>query len=177
MEIDYDNRKIFREQYEQYAAMDQNGLPIMDAEVESWDGLHGYACIGTPQAREQIYGASLRLIHDYGVQVSQADQVLDGGTPECYNPAHGHPLGKGKWQSEALNRIYSDTRKDGKMFDPDFVLSQEWPGELFIQNLDLYHGRNYDQPRGILGVPLFSYLYHEYIICYGGRLGVLSRRQ
>ena len=40
--------------------------------------------------------------------------------------------------------------------------------ELFIQHLDICHARVFDEPRGIGGIPLFAYLYHEYMPCYGG---------
>ena len=166
--IDYDNRQVYASTYAEHAAIGPDGKALTDSEVESWDGLHAYACIGTKQAYAQIHDASVTLVRDYGVQMCQADQVLDGGTPECYSARHGHPLGKGRWQSERLKEIYRATREDCKKLDPDFVLSQEWPGELFLQCLDAYHSRNYDQPRGVLGVPLFSFLYHEYIPSFGG---------
>ena len=168
LEVDYDNRAVFEEKYRQHAALGPDGNLIMDSEVESWDGLHAYACAATPQAWEQLHDATLKLVKDFGVQVSQMDQVFNGGCTECYNPLHGHPLGRGKWQVDEIKKIYSSTRKKAKEIDPEFALSQEFQSELFIQYLDIYHGRNYDQPRGLIGVPLFSYLYHEYIPCYGG---------
>jgi hypothetical protein len=168
LEIDYDNRACFEEHYRRFAAVGPDGKIILDSEVASWDGLHAYACVATPQARKQLHDATLKLVEDFGVQVSQMDQVFNGGSTECYAPAHGHPLGRGKWQVEEMRKIYSDTRSHAKELDPEFVLSQEFQSELFIPFLDIYHGRNYDQPRGLVGVPLFSYLYHEYIPCYGG---------
>lgn len=166
--VDYDARQRFRETYLPHAATRPGGEAILDSAVNSWDGLHAYACPATAQARDQLHGASMKLVADYGVQVSQADQLFNGATTECYNTEHGHPPGRGVWQIEAIRSIYRDLRREGKALDDAFILSQEWQSELFLQELDIYHCRNYDQPRGIAGIPLFSYLYHEYQMSYGG---------
>lgn len=166
--VDYDNRAAFEREYRAHAALDADGHLITDSPVASWDGLHAYACVATPQAEAQLCGASQTLVEVYGVQVNQADQVFGGGVTECYTPGHGHLPGRGRWQVEVLRSLYQKTRRDGKQADPDFALSQEFPSELYLQHLDVCHGRVYDQPRGIEGVPLFAYLYHEYLACYGG---------
>lgn len=167
--IDYDARKKFREEWVHSAALDPNGVPYMDSNLDEWDGVHAYACPATAQAMDQLCGASLKMLRDYGVTVQQADQVLGGGTPCCYSKEHGHPPGWGNWQVKAVQKIYDETRSRCKALNPDFALSEEWISEPFIQHLDLYHARNYDKPQGGLeAVPLFSFLYHEYIPCYGG---------
>lgn len=166
--VDYDARRKYENEYRVHAATNQDGEVILESRLNSWDGLHAYACPATEQARKQLYGASMTLVRDYGAQVSQADQLFNGATTECYDVSHGHPPGRGVWQVDAIRGIYRDIRQDGKQADADFVLSQEWQSELFLQNLDIYHCRNYDQPRGLMGVPLFAYLYHEYLPSYGG---------
>lgn len=169
LSVDFDGRQKFEEEYKTSAAVDIYGIPILDSNIDKWDGIHGYACPNTGQAKKQICGISLKLLKEYGVIMQQADQVLGGGTTECYSMEHGHPPGRGLWQIESLQKIYDETRKEGKLIDKDFVLSQEWISEPFIQHLDIYHGRNYDKPQGGLeSVPLFSYLYHQYIPCYAG---------
>ena len=167
--VDYDARDWFRSQAVHAAALSPDGVPVVDSDLDAWDGVHAYACPATEQAMEQICGASLKMLRDYGVTVQQADQVLGGGTAPCYSTEHGHPQGWGCWQIEAVQRIYDETRRQCKAVNPDFVLSEEWISEPFIQHLDLYHARNYDKPQGGLeSVPLFSFLYHEYIPCYAG---------
>lgn len=167
--VDYDARKKFREEWIHAAALDQNGVPYLDSDLDQWDGVHAYACPTTAQAMDQLCGASLKMLREYGVTVQQADQVLGGGTPCCYSKKHGHPPGWGCWQVKAVQKIYDETRSRCKAENPDFVLSEEWISEPFIQHLDLYHARNYDKPQGGLeSVPLFSFLYHENIPCYAG---------
>lgn len=167
--LDYDGRKAFEQKYRRSAALDINGIPIIESDIDEWDGVHAYACPATGQAEEQICGASVRMLKDYGVLMQQADQVLGGGTSECYNCEHGHAPGRGIWQVESLKKIYDKTREKAKEISGDFALSQEWISEPFIQHLDIYHCRNYDKPQGGLeSVPLFTYLYHKYIPCYAG---------
>ncbi len=167
--IDYDARKRFREEWVHAATLDPNGVPYMDSNLDEWDGVHAYACPASDQAMDQLCGASLKMLNDYGVTIQQADQVLGGGTPCCYSTEHGHPQGWGLWQIQALRRIYDETRRRCKEIDPDFALSEEWISEPFIQHLDLYHARNYDKPQGGLeAVPLFSFLYHQNLPCYAG---------
>ncbi len=167
--LDYDGRELFEQKYREASALDINGVPIVDSNIDEWDGVHAYACPATEQAKEQICGASVQMLKKYGVIMQQADQILGGGTSECYNSEHGHLPGRGIWQVESLKRIYDETRRTAKEISKDFALSQEWISEPFIQHLDIYHCRNYDKPQGGLeSVPLFSYLYHEYIPCYAG---------
>jgi hypothetical protein len=168
LQIDYDNWEALSTKYSDCVVRQANGEVLLDSQVDAWDGIHAYACVATDQARCQLYEACLTLVELYQAQVAQVDQILGGSTPACYSPHHGHDPGRGQWQIKALKRIYGEVRRDCKRLDPEFALSQEWISEPFIQALDLYHGRNYDQPRGLIGVPLFSYLYHEFIPCFGG---------
>jgi hypothetical protein len=72
-------------------------------------------------------------------------------------------------------------RRRGKELSPDFVLFHEEPHEQLIPHLDGFHVRDYYEKSwyrgypGAVGVPLFSYLYHEYAIGYGGDSAGLSK--
>jgi hypothetical protein len=71
-------------------------------------------------------------------------------------------------------------RQHGKRLSPEFVLFHEEPHEQLIPYLDGFHVREYYEGqwyrsyRGAVGIPLFSYLYHEYAIGYGGDSAGLS---
>lgn len=114
--LDYDGREIFEQQYRESAALDINGVPIVDSNIDEWDGVHAYACPATEQAKSQIYGASIRMLKEYGVIMQQADQVLGGGTSECYNFGHGHPPGRGIWQIESLKKYMMRLEKTQRKF-------------------------------------------------------------
>ena len=136
-------------------------------------GEHAVICPATPLARELLLGAALecqRLVID----CVQADQIVGGGMASCFSDKHGHPRGGGNWSATALYKIFDEVRREGKKRDPNFAWSMEEPGEFFIPVLDTYHARDYAQGRwprdgaGVIGVPLFTHVYHEFMHGYGG---------
>jgi hypothetical protein len=116
-----------------------------------------------------------------GLEAVQLDQVIGGGVPMCYATGHGHPPGGGTWSHQAMYRLLEEMRAAGKQRSKDAVFAIEEPGELYMQTLDVYHGRDYAEgrfprdARGARGVPLFTYLYHEYSLGYGGQLALTAR--
>ena len=80
-------------------------------------------------------------------------------------------FGEGEWKM----------RKHGKSRSADFVLFHEEPHEQLIPHVDGFHVREYYEKRwyrgypGAIGIPLFSYLYHEFAAGYGGDSAGLSK--
>lgn len=111
-----------------------------------------------------------------GTSVIQLDSFPLGSAQACYDHSHGHPLGYGKWWSEKCNNIIEDVRKSAKAIKSDFAISTEGVCENFIRYLDFYDNRNSvieyfghlekDLPMGIETIPLFNFIYHEYIGSY-----------
>ena len=136
-------------------------------------GEYATMCPGTPQA-DKVFFKPLKKLVSYGADCVQADQMVGGGVPDCYSKDHKHPPFGGKWKANAVYDLFKKCRDFGKSKNPDFALSVEEPGEYFIQVLDTYHARDYKQqswPRNFKnaeGVPLFTYVYHDYINGYGG---------
>lgn len=144
-------------------------------------GEYATICPATPLAREMLSGAAEEC-RRLGIDCVQADQIVGGGMPPCFARAHGHPRGGGTWSAAALYKIFDEIRREGKQRDPDFAWSIEEPGEFFIQVLDTYHARDYAQGRwprdgaGVIGVPIFTHVYHEFMHGYGGdSCGVSTR--
>lgn len=110
----------------------------------------------------------------YGIDCVQADQIVGGKIPPCYSTKHGHPPFGGNWAANSMLGFFKKCRDFGKSKNRDFAFSVEEPNEFFIQQLDTYHARDYMQKRwprdgiGWEGVPLFTYVYHDYINGYGG---------
>ena len=129
-------------------------------------------CASTALAREILAGTSQHC-QQLGIDCVQVDQIVGGGMKDCYHPQHHHPPGGGTWCSTALYRLFDDIRKAGKARDPNFAFSIEEPGEFYLPVLDTYHARDLHQGRwprsgaGVLGVPLFTHVYHEYMAGYG----------
>lgn len=109
-----------------------------------------------------------------GVDVLQMDQTVTGASSPCYATNHGHAPGVGLYQTEAFHDLLLHMRRYGKGKSKDFALFHEEPHEQLIPFLDGFHVREYYEKRwyrgypGAVGIPLFSYLYHEYAIGYGG---------
>jgi hypothetical protein len=136
-------------------------------------GAHLVLCPATDAARAALDDAFDRL-SALGADVVQIDQIPGGGTPPCFATGHGHPPGGGTTAYTALAAILDGLGRRGGGATPRPAVSLEEPGELFIPHVDLFHCREYMQGlwprdgRGVVGVPLFSYLYHEYALGYGG---------
>jgi Domain of unknown function (DUF6259) len=140
-----------------------------DADV----GEHAIICPATALAREILLGSALECSR-LGIDCVQADQIVGGVAAPCFSDKHGHPKGGGNWSAAALYRVFDEVRREGKKLNPDFAWSMEEPGEFYIPVLDTYHARDYQQGRwprdgaGVIGVPLFTHVYHEFMHGYGG---------
>ena len=141
---------------------------------------HSYQfCVADPAAKE-FFCEVVDRAHAVGVDVLQMDQTVSGGGAACYSASHGHAPGPGLYQTLAFQDLLKAMRDRGKKNSADFVLFHEEPHEQLIPYLDGFHVREYYAKRwyrgyhGAVGIPLFSYLYHEYAIGYGGDSAGLS---
>ena len=141
---------------------------------------HSYQfCPAAPQTAE-FFCHVIDRAHDIGVDVLQMDQTVSGGGDACWSAEHGHTPGEGLYRSRAFWDLLDTMRRHGKELSPDFVLFHEEPHEQLIPHLDGFHVREYYAKRwyrgypGAVGIPLFSYLYHEFALGYGGDSAGLS---
>lgn len=128
-------------------------------------------CRATKFSRDIISEVSQRCVKA-GYTIIHFDQVTGGGAGRayCLSPNHGHPPGFGRWGHTALVDLYRRLRQDCAALSPDFALSMEEPGELYIPYLQLIQSRPYVitpdfpiSPPMAEAVPLFMYLYHDYL--------------
>ncbi len=129
-----------------------------------------------PPAALELHAAVLQQCLDLGCTVVQIDNFPCGGSEACYDAAHGHPRGHGPWWSEACGRMLAELRRRAKAAHPDCALTTEGVAENFIPWLDLYDQRagnmeyfgHYGRglPMGGETIPLFNYVYNEYIGAY-----------
>ncbi len=154
------------------AISDAQGAAIISGSPDKGIGQSATLCPSTLLAREILTDTSLRC-QQLGIDCVQVDQIVGGGMKDCYHPQHAHPPGGGTWCSQALYRLFDDIRKAGKARDQNFAFSIEEPGEFYLPLLDTYHARDLHQGRwprsgaGVLGVPLFTHVYHDYLAGYG----------
>lgn len=156
-----------------HAISDIGGEPIIYGKPAEDVGQYARICPATPLADALLRDTSLRC-QEFGIDVVQADQLVGGGSPACSHPEHQHPRAGGNWSARALYDAFARTRDAGKAKSRDYAFSIEEPGEFFIPLLDVYHARDYMQNRwprtgaGAFGVPLFTHVYHDYCLGYGG---------
>lgn len=136
-------------------------------------------CAGDPYTKKFFCDVADRA-HAAGIDVLQMDQTTSGAGDICFATHHGHAPGTGLYQTTGFHDVLDSMRSRGKSNDPGFILCHEEPHEFLIPHLDGFHVREYYERQwyrgahGAKGIPLFSYLYHEYAIGYGGDSAQIS---
>ncbi len=102
------------------------------------------------------------------------DQNLGGNSCICYAKDHGHPSAPGKWQCDAMKRIF---RKATENVDSKKMLigCEAAAAEPFIKYLPFNDLRNniaffFGKP-----IPAYAYVYHEYINNFMGNQNTIDR--
>ncbi|MEN6496447.1 MAG: DUF6259 domain-containing protein [Thermoguttaceae bacterium] len=163
------------------AISDAQGQAVINGKPDQGVGQSATICSSTALAREILVGTSDQC-QQLGIDCVQVDQIVGGGMPACSHPKHNHPPAGGTWCSQALYRLFGEIRKNGKARDPHFAFSIEEPGEFYLPLLDTYHARDLHQGRwprsgaGVLGVPLFTHVYHDFLAGYGSEGCYVSER-
>jgi len=169
----YDSTAAFARDGEASAMVAEDGKTMVAGKPTDDTGQYAELCPATKYASDLLAQIS-RHLTDLGVSAVQVDQMVGGGGPACFSNKHGHPAGGGNWQSAAVYALFARLRAEGKARSKDFAFTIEEPGELYIPVLDSYHARDYAEARwprdgkGIRGVPLFTFIYHDYLFGYGG---------
>jgi hypothetical protein len=178
----FDDTAAFNKRGAASAVCGVDGRPYVDGKPTGGQGLgvRAYICPATPLARELLLSTALEC-QRLGIDCVGND-LVGGGTRPCFSTKHGHPPGGGNWSANALYAIYDEIRREGKKRDPNFVLTNESVGEFFIPVLDTYGSSDYEQSRyprhgeGVIGVPLFTHVYHEFLYGRCGARAIVSPR-
>ena len=141
----------------------------------SWIGAFSKICRGTGEGRQVITDIFEHLAKEMGASSASFDQEIGGGEfYPCYAPDHDHPPGFGRWMSEGYSDNLNDILKSARKHVKDFFVYQENEGEYTIPYQATSWARNYHiygHPHQYAwGVPVYPYLYHEYITSIGGAL-------
>lgn len=167
---DYDGTDDFMKNGRDMAVIDKDGKMIL-AEL-AW--AHNYIICPGSELAKNMMDSLYQRIFDWGVSGIDIDQNLGGEVDECFSEEHGHPKGDGLWQYETMKDFLSTERKKAKSKYPDSFLGVEECCEIFMPQLDVFHGRSYIETGwpvmgpGSMAVPLYIYLYHPYQIGYSG---------
>ncbi|MBT7304821.1 MAG: hypothetical protein HN849_35160 [Victivallales bacterium] len=156
-----------------HAADGKTPLVKSSTKENDWHGAkYARLCPATPFAEQTAVEVAAHCAKA-GYPIIHFDQEVSGpaSTSFCGHPGHGHAPGYGPWMHQAMARLYTRLRAECAPLNPDFALSMEEPNELYLPWLNLCQSR----PNGITNefpmrppikrvVPLFSYLYHDYLV-------------
>lgn len=92
------------------------------------------------------------------------DQNLGGACSPCYARHHGHPPVPGRWQNEAMIKIYERINDSmAKSGSKTLIGCEAAAGEPFIPHLLFNDLRFNINLRFAIPVPAYAYLNHEYV--------------
>ena len=175
---DYDGTDLFMKNGAKFTVMDQKGALFM--EKRPW-AYNYFLCPGSKSARN-IIDSCFNHIYKWGISGVSLDQQLGGHVDDCFSQDHGHPVGAGLWQYQAMRNFLRDARSNAKSISADnFVTLEEAPSELFIPMLDFYYGRAYTLSQwpvsgpGAVSIPLHIFLYHQYQLAFSCQINEKSR--
>jgi len=164
---DYDNKDLYLNEAKQYEIYPQKRF-VKEEEPPKEVPTLVHMCPGTRYWRECVRAQCLQLV-DLGVDVIQLD-----GFPQvelCYNPDHGHPLGGGNWYFQSWKKLVEEIQTECRRKNPNFVMTTEWPCELYIPLVQLTMKRWGLAKKWMVGegmVPVYEYVYGDYDKSYGG---------
>jgi hypothetical protein len=125
--------------------------------------LYVSACVGSADS-QRVFTNWFSKLMDLGGVVLEFDHQHGGYARVCYSDQHGHPPGYGPWMHHKMQEFLRGVRQMARERNRESALSNEGPCETWIQELDLMLNR----PYGLGNIPLFSYVYHEYMPLLGG---------
>ena len=117
-------------------------------------------CAASPVGRE-LLDRAYRPLLESGVDYAQIlDQNHGGAQYFCYSSKHGHPPAPGAWMTSQMQDMLSGWND----LAPEMLFGCESAAaEPFIGNLQFSDNRFELNYRNGRAVPLYSYLYHEYL--------------
>jgi hypothetical protein len=139
-------------------------------------------CLGVDQTREMATDF-VRTMVDTGLDwVQFLDQNVGCCTFPCYAADHDHPPYPGRWMTDAMQRLADDFAEIGAETEADsggkrrLAFAVEGPvNEFFIPNFQICDIRVVPPGHAFPAhpywrdfVPLYHYLYHEFILIQGG---------
>ena len=167
---DWDGTSDFLQRGQAAAAIDADGQMLF--QQPAWADNY-ILCVGS-QAATDVLSECFRQIYGYGIAGIDLDQNIGAEVPDCYSADHGHPIGRGVWQHQAMCRFLADVRHAAHSGNSDRFLGVEEPCEAYIPWIDAVHGRVFTDTHwpvmgpGAVSIPLYVYVYHDYQLNYAG---------
>jgi len=182
-DIGYADFELFNTSGLPWAALQKDQSPYMDPSYATIGWHSARMCPMTDFWHDMVVENALESLR-LGCDVVQIDEFPIGSIFPCYNTSHNHPVGYTVEMVQAYASILEDIRAQGRSINPDFIMSTEEPCEFYLPYMDTYVSRDC-APEGLLYmaivdtygdkvefIPFFSFVYHEYITCFGEGVGL-----
>ncbi len=117
-------------------------------------------CAAYERGRELLDEAYLPLFKSRADYCQILDQNHGGSQYFCYSKKHGHPHAPGKWMTEGMRNLLDGWNKmgEGKLFGCESASSEPFIGNLLFSDNRYELNWRLGEP-----IPLYSYIYHEYL--------------
>ncbi len=174
----YDGTKYFEEQNGAETVCRTHDQKLWE---ESWGNAWrpSYACcLGVQRTHDIADNFVTRLLGNGLDWLQFLDQNACCSTFPCFATNHDHPPVPGKWMNAAMQKLLDGFRKiandqseksGGKR---TFAFSVETPpNEFFMRNFEVADQRTAPPGHGVYGslfFPLYTFLYHEFLLLQGG---------
>ncbi len=119
-------------------------------------------CPTTPLWRTRVNDICAELIERIGVNAIYLDQVAAARPAPCYDTAHGHPLGGGRYWTDAYRELMAPIRARAARND-NVVLTTECDAEPYIDSFDAFLAWFVRTP---YDVPMLPAVYSGYTVYF-----------
>ncbi|MBE6705654.1 MAG: hypothetical protein E7583_10345 [Ruminococcaceae bacterium] len=117
-------------------------------------------CAASDKGKKLLDEAYLPLFESRADYCQILDQNHGGSQYFCYSREHGHPHAPGKWMTSGMRRLLDGWNKmgKGKLFGCESASSEPYIGNLLFSDNRYELNWRLGEP-----IPLYSYIYHEYL--------------
>ena len=121
----------------------------------------GYDICPASEVGHDILAAAYEPLFESGIDYAQIlDQNHGGGQYFCYSREHGHPPVPGAWMTENMQRMLTEWngKAQGMLLGCESAAAEPFMGNLLMSDNRFELNYHIGAP-----VPLYAYLYHEYL--------------
>jgi hypothetical protein len=174
----YDGEQYFSEQQgAKTVCRTHDQQPWEESWAQTWRPSYA-CCLGVARTREIARDFVHRLVDDGLDWIQFLDQNVGCSTFPCYAADHGHPSAPGKWMNTVMQSMLANFRQiaadaSAKSHgERKFAFSVEYPpNEFFMPQFEVCDQRVAPPGHhayGRLFFPLYTFLYHEFVVMQGG---------
>lgn len=158
--IDYNNRSTFEKRgLADAMCADKDSVPKISKICTGQRS--GYDICPACEKGKQILNEAYAPLFESRIDYAQIlDQNHGGGQYLCFSEKHGHAPSAGAWMTKNMQNMLSDwnARASGKLFGCESASAEPFIGNLLYNDNRFELNYIFGEP-----VPLYAYVYHEYI--------------